>query len=401
MAYKVDVHDLIPGNHTLDVSYSGDSKYPSFSISLPLKVLTEIKYGEDETLSLHLPNDALGNLTVEIRYPEKSNYTLFDTVAVNGQKGIIQLPCGEYYMKAYYSGTDYEIEGRDEWEYISPQPIVLKYGETKRLHIPNQINLTLVLYLGSDEESRQKIAEFTDLNQNSIYINKTFTDELLNTSIAKLMIEENFKEYGFYFFDLTPVLSSSSGNFSLQPIRISFSHKITSVKDITMQYSDSKYITLKAYDIYGKLAGKNQVIKIQIGKKSFNLRTDKNGAVKFKIPNTILPGKYNIIISYKTAKVTKKLTVKQILSLKTSTVKKSAKKLVLTAILKKGKTPIKSKQVTFKFNGKIYKAKTNSKGVAKVTIKSTVLKKLKAGKKITYQTTYLKDTVKKAVKVLK
>jgi invasion protein IalB len=62
---------------------------------------------------------------------------------------------------------------------------------------------------------------------------------------------------------------------------------------------------------------------------------------------------------------------------------------------------IKNKQVTFKFNGKTYKAKTNSKGIAKVTIKKSVLNKLKAGKKVTYQATYVKDTAKKTVKVQK
>ena len=42
-----------------------------------------------------------------------------------------------------------------------------------------------------------------------------------------------------------------------------------------------------------------------------------------------------------------------------------------------------------------------SKGVAKVTVPQSVLSKLKVGKKITYQATYLKDIVKKTVKVRK
>ena len=80
--------------------------------------------------------------------------------------------------------------------------------------------------------------------------------------------------------------------------------------------------------------------------------------------------------------------------------KRSARNLVLTATLKKvnGKY-LKNKKVTFKFNGKAYTAKTNKKGVVKVTITSNVLKKLKAGKKVTYQATYLKDTVKYTVKI--
>ncbi|WP_296881510.1 hypothetical protein [uncultured Methanobrevibacter sp.] len=89
------------------------------------------------------------------------------------------------------------------------------------------------------------------------------------------------------------------------------------------------------------------------------------------------------------------------LSLKTVNVKKSAKKLVLQVTLKQGKTPLKNKKITFKFNGKKYSAKTNSKGIAKVTIKKTVLKKLKIGKKIKYQAIYGKLTVTKAVKVKK
>lgn len=75
--------------------------------------------------------------------------------------------------------------------------------------------------------------------------------------------------------------------------------------------------------------------------------------------------------------------------------------MVLTATLKKGKTAIKNKVVTFKFSGKTYNVKTNANGIAKATIKSAVLKKLKVGKKITYQATYLKDTVKKTAKIKK
>ena len=89
------------------------------------------------------------------------------------------------------------------------------------------------------------------------------------------------------------------------------------------------------------------------------------------------------------------------MTLKKVKVKKSAKKLVLRATLKINGKAVKGKKITFKFKGKKYKAKTNKKGVAKVTIKKKVLKKLKVGKKVKYQATYLKDTVKYTVKVKK
>lgn len=89
------------------------------------------------------------------------------------------------------------------------------------------------------------------------------------------------------------------------------------------------------------------------------------------------------------------------LSLKTVTIKKSAKSLTLTATLKKGIKAIKNKKITFKFNGKTYTARTNSKGIAKVKIKRTILKKLKVGKKIAYQAKYGKLNIKKTAKVKK
>ena len=98
------------------------------------------------------------------------------------------------------------------------------------------------------------------------------------------------------------------------------------------------------------------------------------------------------------------VTVKKptsLLTLKNVKVKKSAKKLVLKATLKKpNKKAISGKKVAFKFKGKTYKAKTNNKGVAKVTIKKSVLNKLKVGKTVNYQVTY-QYTLKKSVKVKK
>lgn len=114
-------------------------------------------------------------------------------------------------------------------------------------------------------------------------------------------------------------------------------------------------------------------------------------------------GKYNSVPGYDGIKweVVKKAPVKTTIALKAVTVKKSAKKLVLQATLKKGSSPIKSKYVAFKFNGKTYKAKTNSKGIAKYTIKSSILKKLKVGNTIKYQASYGKIIAKKTAKVKK
>lgn len=87
------------------------------------------------------------------------------------------------------------------------------------------------------------------------------------------------------------------------------------------------------------------------------------------------------------------------LTSKNKTVKKSAKKLTLTVKLTKGKALLKNKKIKFRFRGKNYYAKTNSKGIAKVIIKKSVLKKLKVGKKYAVKICYSNYSIKRTVKV--
>ncbi len=120
-------------------------------------------------------------------------------------------------------------------------------------------------------------------------------------------------------------------------------------------------------------------------------------------------GKHRITIQYSDSdsnlfySTTYKVTVKHAINLKLKKVKvkKSAKKLVIKATLKIDGKKAKHKKVIFKFKNKKYTAKTNKKGVAKITIKKKILKKLKKGKKVKYQVTYGEKTVKKSVKVKK
>ncbi|WP_407374118.1 hypothetical protein [Methanobrevibacter sp.] len=140
-------------------------------------------------------------------------------------------------------------------------------------------------------------------------------------------------------------------------------------------------------------------VRVQIGKTKLKQKTDKNGVASFKMPTSLAPGKHTIKIKCREVTKTMKITVKHLLTLKTVKIKKSSK-MVLQATLK-NKKPLKNKKVKFKFNGKTYTAKTNSKGIAKVTVPKSVMKKLKIGKSRTYQAIYGKDVVKKTGKVQK
>ena len=167
-----------------------------------------------------------------------------------------------------------------------------------------------------------------------------------------------------------------------------------------MYYGDGSSFKVRVFSNNGNPAGANQVVTIKLNKATYKVKTNSKGYAILKIPNTVKPGKYTLTATFAGQTIKHTVKVKQSLKLSKVKVKKSAKKLVIKATLK-GKKPIKGKKLTFKFNGKTYKAKTNKKGIAKITIKKSALKKLKVGKKVKYQVTYLKDTVKKSVKVKK
>ena len=171
--------------------------------------------------------------------------------------------------------------------------------------------------------------------------------------------------------------------------------------NVNMYYGDASSFKVRVYGNDGNPVGANQIVTIKLNKVTYKVKTNSNGYAILKIPNTVKPGTYTLTATYAGQTIKNTIKVTRVLKLTKVTVKKSAKSLSITATLKKGKTPIKSKKLTFKFNGKTYTAKTNSKGIAKITIKASVLKKLKVGKTVKYQVTYLKDTVQQSVKVKK
>ncbi|WP_405266218.1 hypothetical protein [Methanobrevibacter sp.] len=175
--------------------------------------------------------------------------------------------------------------------------------------------------------------------------------------------------------------------------------KITA-DDLNVIYTAGTKYSATVYGIDGKVAPGTSVTFLINGKAFKTVNADKNGVASVVITQT--PGTYKITTQALGKSVTKTLTVKHVLKLQKVKVKRSAKKLIIKATLAKvnGKY-LKGKKITLKFKGKKYTAKTNKKGVAKFTIKKKVLTKLKKGKKVTYQATYLKDTVKYTVKVKK
>ena len=167
--------------------------------------------------------------------------------------------------------------------------------------------------------------------------------------------------------------------------------------DVKVDYAGGSYFAVKVVSADGKIPVAGESVIIVFNGKANTLTTDANGIAKIKI--TAVPKKYEATTVYNGKTYKNTVTVKQVLTTAKVTVKKTAKKFTLKATLKINGKLQKGKTLSFKFNGKTYKAKTVKNGIAKVTIKKNVIKKLRKGKTYAVKVTYIKDTIKSTVKV--
>ena len=232
-------------------------------------------------------------------------------------------------------------------------------------------------------------------------LNNTKVEVSINNKVSKY-VTDNSGYITIPFTKLTKqqtIVVRNPSNDENKSSEIAVKSRFSGAKNIAMYYYDGSKFKARIVGDNGKFVGKNQAVTIKLNKKTYKVRTDKNGYITLKIPNTVKPGKYTLKATYKGQTISKTVKVKQNLKTSKYAVKKSAKKLKVKATLKNGKTPLKGKKIILKVNGKTLKAKTSKKGIAQFTINKNVIKKLKTGKTYTMKVTYLKNTVKTILKV--
>ena len=367
---ELDISKLDAGNHTFEFYYPGDGKYTNWTIkdnfTISYQIILPYTYFRqtDFDVCLSLPDSAKGSLEVYIDSKLYRTVKVVGGLAVVTAKGLVP---ATYNVTARYTGTDFNVSEANTL--IDIYPDITTPGE---------------MYCGEDKSI--VVSTVKDAKGKVI-----FTVNGKNTTVAikdgkAILPLKNFNTG--YYDDIDAIYVGDNGfeatlysAVDILPSKV----KLTNVK-VT-----SEGAKLKVY-INNKLA-RNTAVTFKVDGKTKKVKTDKNGFATIKLA----AGKHTLTAINNNAKATKTVNV-HVITLKSVAVKKSAKKVVLKATLKKGKTLLKNKIVTFKFNGKTLKAKTNKKGIAKATFKTS---NLKAGKKITYQAKYGKDIVKKTVTVKK
>ena len=378
------------GEYTAVVTYLGDEKYlgnstekdfNASSSKVPPNIAAEVEnvpVGEDVQVKVTIPEGGEGNVTVTV-----DNKTV--TVHVTGGENIITIPGvseGTHDVNISYSGND-QYEPQDITKSVTVFRSINAENITRGWNSPYD-------YKAEFLDKTGHVLENTEVQ--FIVNGKTYTVKTDSQGIAYL--DTSKLPVGKYDVTIINPVTGEQVNRTTTIVK-----RLLENKDITMDFRDGTYYSVLAIGDDGKPVGEGEFVDIYVNTIHYSCRTDKDGYARLQL--NLNPKTYTITAEYKLTKVSNKLVIKQTLKLVKKTVKvKKGKKLVLKAKLKwsNGKA-IKGKKIVFKFKGKKYTAKTNSKGIAKVTIKKKVTKKLKKGKKYKYSATYVSNTVKGKVKV--
>ena len=167
--------------------------------------------------------------------------------------------------------------------------------------------------------------------------------------------------------------------------------KTVTSKDITKYYKGSAKYTASFLDANGNALA-NTKVKITLNGKEYTQTTNANGVASLGI--NLKPGTYKVVATNPVTGYKLTNTVKVLTTIKAKDVSKvinDGKKFTATFLKSNGKALAK-KTIKFKINKKTYKVKTNSKGVASLSLKTL--------KKGTYKIiSYNKDGLTKTNKV--
>jgi hypothetical protein len=199
------------------------------------------------------------------------------------------------------------------------------------------------------------------------------------------------------------IINPVTGEYKLNNLNIAA--RITGNNNVKIFFADNSKYTVRIVGDDGNYVGAGEVVKMNVGGKTYSVKTDKNGYATLKL--SLKVKKHTITITYKGFTTKNTVTVKSVVKPLKKLVKLNKKSKYLKIKVKlKGKKVLKKKRVYMKFKGKTYKAKTNKKGIATFKVPKKVTKKLKKGKKYKATFTYkvkangktLKNTAKCYVK---
>jgi len=365
------------GKATITVSFTGDDKYAAAEnrtikvtvvqrgADMNVTVPNAVKVGDNFNVTVALPEDAEGNVTVKVDGKEVA------TVPV--ENGAVCIPLENLNPGAHLIETSYSGDGK--YVSASDAKAMLVENETQ----PEDNNITVIV------DGKEYPAELVN---GTAVVETNATEPDRNITVVV-----DGKEYPAELVNGTAVVETNA----TEPDR---NITVVVVKKDTFIEVESAF-TRVANDYYANERGAlfyavlkdsdgnilaNKKVSIAVNGPIYNVTTDNKGRAGLQV-NFMVANVYTYALAFEgddeynaAPLASSKLTItKKSISISASSKSFKAKaKKTIKVTLKAAKNPydgkvyLKSgKKVTLKVNGKKYKVKANAKGVAKFTIKLT------------------------------
>ena len=350
------VKDLVSGDYTVSAVYNGDVKYLTSSNSTSFKVskisgydikvnVGEVNEGENATVTVILPKDATGNVTLVM-----NNRPYFAKVNNGTAKVIIPyISAGTHeFIVNYYGDNKYDKATANGTITVNKKTFTLTADNLVKYYKgPESLTAKLVDSKGNPIAG----ADVTFNINGKDYIRKTN-----NEGIASMAIN-----LGAGTYNVAVKYNESSVNATVTV-------KSTIMADnLVKMYQNATRFYAKFLDSTGK-ALTNSEVKFNINGVFYTKTTDKNGVADMGI--ALRPGNY-ILTAYNLANGEEKgvnITVKSLIVQSDLTkYYLNASKFQATIYNKDGSLAV-NKNVTFNINGVFYHKKTDENGVASLGI---------------------------------
>ena len=350
------VKDLASGNYKINAVYNGDAKYLTSSNSTSFKVskisgydikvnVSEVNEGENATVTVILPKDATGNVTLVM-----NNRPYFAKVNNGTAKVIIPyISAGTHeFIVTYYGDNKYDKATANGTITVNKKTFTLTADDLVKYYKgPESLTAKLVDSKGNPIAG----ADVTFNINGKDYIRKTN-----NEGIASMAIN-----LGAGTYNVAVKYNESSVN-------VTVTVKSTIMADnLVKMYQNATRFYAKFLDSTGK-ALTNSEVKFNINGVFYTKTTDKDGVADMGI--ALRPGNY-ILTAYNLANGEEKgvnITVKSLIVQSDLTkYYLNASKFQATIYNKDGSLAV-GKNVTFNINGVFYTKTTDSNGVASLGI---------------------------------
>ena len=329
---EINISKLQAGNYSMHISYPGDDRFEAkdkiinFTVNYNIISPDYVEYKDTSFVYLNLPEDAHGNLVVYMDDKLFGNVTLKNGYA---KIRVDTLLPGFHSMKVGYSGDDYEVE---EYETL--------------IHAAGRMTVSYSFTAG---QNKYVVYDMPESSGGYVVFTINGKEHKVNVKNGKAMYSLKNLKAGDYeicidYYRNGELISGDYADIEVKKSKIKIiSYKMSS-KSIKVKIKLNKPMKTT---VYVKFMGKK-----------YKIKTNSKGVGTFKKSLKIKKSKKSIKFSHLGSKLTKKLYKPNL------KVTKSKKKMTLKTIVN-----IKGIKVRFKAGKKTYTVKTNSRGIAKISMK--------------------------------